>query len=472
MDSRPAVEGHRDARHAWLLLAGAALATCVGALFNRFPLTYPDSSNYLDNAIDLTHWHRPWFFFRPLAYDVFLTPFATGLTIWLLPLVQGLLVAIAVRLALRTAGVDLPGGTFLALLGGLSVLTGLSWFSGQIMPDVFTSIMILLTFVVLWAPDDARWRGLIVPAGLLSLAIATHISHFLIYPVMWSVGVVARAASARPARAWPEAGRAAVRGGLPLLLALGAVIGPNYIRFRQPVLSRSAPLFTLARLMGAGAAQPYLERVCPEKSYALCAELGHLPVTMDDFLWDPAGPAQRAFAAMERGDSTLLQQAPEIVAGTIRQEWRAVLRSGLRDAALQLVSFGQYGEGFSRHVGATLERLGPATVRAYQGSRQVSQTLPAAALTRVHYVVVCAGFAVLLVLLPRWRRPQDGPFCALVALVLLGILVNADVLGSLSQVHPRYAARVIWLVPLLGAVAVLRWRDARREPSVLFSDQV
>jgi drug/metabolite transporter (DMT)-like permease len=71
----------------------------------------------------------------------------------------------------------------------------------------------------------------------------------------------------------------------------------------------------------------------------------------------------------------------------------------------------------------------------------------------------------MLVLLPQWRRPQDGPFCALVALVVLGILVNADVLGSLSRVHPRYAAPVIWLVPLLGAVAVLRWLDARREPS-------
>jgi len=132
-------------------LLAAALTTCVAALFNRFPLTYSDSGNYLDNAIDLIHLKKPWFFFRPLAYGAFLTPFATPFTIWLLPLAQGLLVAVAIRLALRTAGIHLTERFFVGLLGALSVLTSLSWFSGQIMPDVFTPIVILLSFVMLWA---------------------------------------------------------------------------------------------------------------------------------------------------------------------------------------------------------------------------------------------------------------------------------------------------------------------------------
>src|SRR5215213_5473389 len=87
----------------WRALLVAALLTCVLALYNHFPLTYSDSGNYLDNARDLLRGHRPWFFFRPLTYGVFLMPFATPFTLWLLPVAQGFIIAAAVELALRAA---------------------------------------------------------------------------------------------------------------------------------------------------------------------------------------------------------------------------------------------------------------------------------------------------------------------------------------------------------------------------------
>jgi hypothetical protein len=77
----------------WRPLLGAAVVSCVLALYNGFPLAYSDSGNYLDNAIALLHGRRPWFFFRPATYGAFLAPFASAGTLWLLPVAQGLLVA-------------------------------------------------------------------------------------------------------------------------------------------------------------------------------------------------------------------------------------------------------------------------------------------------------------------------------------------------------------------------------------------
>ena len=85
-----------------------------------FPLTYSDTGNYLDNARDLVRGHRPWFFFRPLTYGVFLVPFASSFTLWLLPVAQGLLVAGVVDLALRSASVALSGCSLVGLFAVLS----------------------------------------------------------------------------------------------------------------------------------------------------------------------------------------------------------------------------------------------------------------------------------------------------------------------------------------------------------------
>jgi hypothetical protein len=167
---------------------------------------------------------------------------------------------------------------------------------------------------------------------------------------------------------------------------------------------------------------------------------------------------------MARGDSTFLREAPLIVVGTLRQEWPAILGRSLRATAEQLGTFGIHpGEhSFSASVAASLERLGPGTVRAYGASRQVNRALPIGAATRLHYVAVGAALLALLWCLPglggrRYRRVR-----ILVATVFLGVVVNAGVLATLSTVHPRYQSRVVWLVVLVGAVAALQAAEKRR----------
>jgi hypothetical protein len=453
----------------WRPLLVAALLTCVLALYNHFPLTYSDTGNYLDNARDLLRGHRPWFFFRPLTYGVFLVPFANSFTLWLLPLAQGLLVAGAVDLALRGASVSLSGRSLVGLFAVLSSVTSLSWFSGQIMPDIFTPIVILLSFVLVWAPlstERTPWLSL----ALLSFAIAAHLSHFPLYCVLLLAGLGARLATDPTVRSWRRARLLALRAGGPLAAAMLIVLAPNYAFHRQAVLSRSSSIFALAHLVEVGAAQRYLEQACPARRYALCAERTELRADTDWFLWSATGPRARSEPAMARGDSTFLREAPLIVAGTLRQEWPAVLARSVRATAEQLVMFGIHpGEhSFSAEVAAAMERLGPGAARAYRASRQVNHALPTSAATRLHYAAVVGALLALLWCLPRLRGSRHRPFRILVATVFLGLVVNAGALASLSTIHPRYQSRAVWLVVLVGAVAVLRFvddRGAKRRPA-------
>ena len=257
----------------------------------------------------------------------------------------------------------------------------------------------------------------------------------------------------------------ALRTGGPLAVALLIVVAPNYVFHRQAVLSRSSSIFALAHLVEVGAAQRYLERVCPVRRYALCAERDELRADTDWFLWSATGPRARSDTAMARGDSTFLREAPLIVAGTVRQEWPAVLAGSLRATAEQLVTFGIHpGEhSFSDEVAAAMERLGPGAARAYRASRQVNGTR--CRLARPPDCTTPPSAARLLALLwcvPQLRGSRHRPFRILVATVFLGLVVNAGVLASLSTIHPRYQSRAVWLVVLVGAVAALRFADDRK----------
>lgn len=441
----------------------AALLTCVVALCNRFPLTYPDTGNYLDNAYAIAHGERPWFFFRPLTYGALLVPFARPHLLWLVPVLQGFLVAWVADLALRSAAVSLGTRAFLGLFAGLSVGTSLSWVTGQLMPDVFTSIVVLLSFVMLWDNERLGRHERWLAAGLLGLAIATHLSHLPLYALLLAVGLLVRGpglgVSGPRRRLLPLAFGAAV----PLLLAVGLVMAPNYWVYGDPVLSRSSALFSLARLVGDGSAQRYLDRACPVRHYVLCADRASLRPDVDWFLWDAAGPRARYEPAMQRGDSTFLREAPDIVSGTLRQEWPSVIRASLRNAGLQLLTFGLYpGEySFSPTVERAMERLGPAALRGYRRSGQVRDTLPLTAANLVQYAVVGLSVLLLLACLPALHGPTHRPFRALATTVGAGVALHAMVVASLAAVHPRYQSRVVWLLPLLAAVAVQQVAETR-----------
>jgi hypothetical protein len=448
----------------WLLrLLPAALLTCALALYNHFPLTYPDTGNYLQNAFAIAHGRAPWFFYRPLVYGVFLVPFASPVTIWLVPLAQGLLVAYLVDLSLRVAAVPLSTRGFVTLFAGLSAFTSLPWFSAQIMPDIFTSFVILLCFVSVWGGERQRARERWAAAALLAFAIGCHLSHFPLYAMLVAATLAGRLVIDRAARSWRRFTPLALRAIAPLVVAAGTLIGSNYYFHREPVLSRSSPLFALAQLVGEGLAQRYLDVACPTQQYLLCSERASLRPDLDWFLWASDGTWKRHEAELERGGSTFLREASAIVAGTWRQEWSAAVGASLRNTVLQLRTAGHHpGElAFSSSVEEAMAQLDPGTLRAYRASRQVRKSLPVEAASRVEYAAVGLGLLVLLGCLPALRGRTLAPLRTLIATVCLGVVFNALVMASLAKVHPRYQSRVVWLVPLIGAVAAVGAVGAR-----------
>ncbi len=451
----------------------AAVLVASVALMNRFPLTYYDSASYLKKAYAFTHAARPLslhiedyrsfqphdgtpfsnpFFYRPAPYTLFLVPFADPATLWALPFVQGLLAAFVVVLALRAAGVTLSTLAFVLLFAGLSACTSLPWFAAQVMPDLFTGLLVLLTYATLWGEGRLSPQLRRAAAALLTLALATHLSHLPLYCGLLAIGVACRVVIERVPI---DVGDVMLRAMTPLLVAVTALVGCNFLFTRKPVLSESSALFYLARLVGDGTAQRYLDRVCPARGYLLCDERGKLPSDSDAFLWSPSGAWSKY-----QNDPRFLAEAGPIVRGTLWQEWPAEIAAAVRNATKQL---GRVSTDLDLHqsdaqVRPMMARLGAPTLAAYDASLQARHALPLTAAGEVQVWVVVLSLMALLVTVP-YGAAQGGRAAGLVWMTLAGVLLNAAVMGALSSVHDRYESRVIWLVPL-AAFAVLATRQA------------
>src|SRR5262249_34821447 len=171
--------------------------------------------------------------------------------------------AFLVDLTIRVAAVPLSTRGFLALFAGMSAFTSLPWFSGQIMPDIFTSVVILLCFVCVWSDErqtlSERWMA----GALLAFAIGCHLSHIPLYGMLIVATLTGRILVDRALRSWRRYVPLALRAVAPLVVAVGLLIGSNYSFPREPLFSHPSSLFAVAHLVQAGLAPPRLAPPCP-----------------------------------------------------------------------------------------------------------------------------------------------------------------------------------------------------------------
>lgn len=427
---------------AWLVpVAGAALLW--PALYNGFPLIFSDTGTYVSQAMEL---HLGWD--RPPFYSFLVMALGWGRTLWPPTLAQCLLVGWLIdktrRVVAPEAGTVAGAAIFIVLVAA----TALPWTAAQIMPDIFTPMMVLAFAVLVLAPGLGRFEILALMAAI-GTAILVHLSNLPIYAGL-CLAVLASCALPRRRLRW-----AALL--LPFALGLAGLSGVNLIASGRLSPSPYGATFVLARLLSDGPARATLARNCATERWRLCAYRGDLPRSADGFLWRADSPLYRA-----GGPERLIRQTRAIVVRTVEAEPGRVLRDAGADFARQLVTFAP-GSGlrpWRATAGRAISRdFPPATVARFAASRQARGLLAVfpwlAALDRAVAVLGMAATAAYVLaeaVATRHRRLAAPRLFAFSAIVLLALLGNAAVTGTLSGPHDRYQSRVVWLAVLSGSM--------------------
>ena len=121
------------------------------ALWNGYPIVFADTGTYLSQAM---HGYLGWD--RPVFYSFFIWPLHLGLTTWPVIVVQSCLTVLVLDLTRRAF--DLAAWWLLALTVLLSLATWLPWTVSEVMPDLFTPLLVLLLSLLMFAA--ARFRRL------------------------------------------------------------------------------------------------------------------------------------------------------------------------------------------------------------------------------------------------------------------------------------------------------------------------
>ena len=365
---------------------------------------------------------------------------ASSTGFWLLALFDALVSALTLELALvRLFGLGLRRR--LLILAGMTLLTPLPWYASYLMPDLYAGLLVLAAAFLVFAWDRLRPAERI-GTGLLYLgSITFHLSHLLL-----AAGLLAMAV------ALPVAGSGRMarlrRLGLPLLAAVGLLLGAGYVGFGAATLTPHGAPFLLARSWEDGPARAYLERTCPSMDWAICPHLGELADTAQEFLWRP----HDSYWAMDLPTrAALREEEGAIVLAAVLAEPTAQLRASLAQLAVQLGRFGLDDLVVGRGAAVTPDDYTfvylPANPAALWGL---------GGFTRLTYASTIAAAVGLAAWWATRGAQADPTGRQLILMVVAALVMNAAVCGILSGPQPRYQGRVVWLLPLLAGALLLQ----------------
>ena len=431
------------------VLAGALLLIWP-AFFNGYPLLFSDSGAFLHQTLGpLMIWDKPY------IYGPFLHTFHWRISLWGPVIAQGLILSHLLWLTLRLMRGDATPLWHFVLCAFAALTTAAPFSAALLMPDIFAPIVVLGLFLLGFggAALTRFERGYLV--AVVALGIAAHLAHLPLALGLWVIALLLRV--------WRYPTRLLAMA-LPVVLGVAVLFVTNAIGHGRFALSPYGASFMLARLQEDGPATALLKARCPDTGWYLCAFTDRLPMPTNDFLWAPDSPVNRDATGQPRflGGMLLAPEAGQIVTETLRADPLGVARAMAGNALVQLGSFGigdtldevhftvairpRIAEGFPARELAALDQA-----RQAQGLLKDALT----PLNPLHLLVVLLALPVLA--WAAWRG--QGPTLAFALFLLAAVLGNALICGGLSAPHPRYGARIMWLLPV---AAFLCWPHRRK----------
>ena len=435
----------------WILASAAMLLALIApALWNGFPLIFPDTGGYLDRPILGTLGMG-----RSALYGLFLY---TGIpfSFWPNVVLQSALTIWLIVLTMRALGLGGRPWLALSIVAMLAVCTSLPWFSGQLMPDILFPAAVLALYLLSFRNEQLKHWERFTLAAVIVFAIPSHMAAagmcVAVIVALWLLGQIKPLGLPKP-RLWLATG--SIAAGIALCPISNFAITDNF------TFTPGGNSFLFGRLIEDGIIARYLGDHCPDAALRLCGYQANLPENADEWLWDGDSPfrklgAEKGFAAEERTITrATLERYPLMHASTaavaaIKQFSTFQTEIGVEDNAPTV-------QMFADHF--------PQLFAQFMRARQQAEHFDVARLNYLHVPVAALAVAGLGVALFRRRMKITQEAVALCLVILLALVANATICGVFSHPVDRYQSRVVLLAPLAMALLIAqRWQISASSP--------
>lgn len=428
----------------WGAVFVSTMFIMVAAFYNRFPLVNPDSGTYISSGILL---QRP--MDRPITYGLLIRLFSLNhLNLWFAIFVQcftmaWLLVQI-IKQQLREAFQPIIA---LVIVAFLSLFSSLSWISSELIADVYTTMALLSLLLLIQLPLGHKKQLLLF--AIYTCAIATHLSHLLIFVALIVLLFVAAAAF------YKNELLKTIRKNLAIALLLTL----STLTVTSHSASRSGHLFFMASFLEKGVLKEYLNQTCPTINYDICKYKDTLKEDFNYFLWNTGGPLVLA------GGRDKVKPEYDIIIHHIITSPKLVyhfIKRSIVFCIRQSYTF-QIGDGNTplltdEYIYFVMEHYMPQHFKDYNNSRQSLNLLEQDIIKAngvFKYVIIISCIALPILLIANRKKFKKSFYFFLWACIALCMLNIIDC-AVFAQVNGRYGCRVIWLIPMLSILAFLQ----------------
>lgn len=426
------------------------------ALYNRFPLLYPDSMSYLEDgplvarALFL-HKLSADYGGRSFIYCLGILPLHWNVTAWPIIALNALLSAYFIWLVMRSILGAQRGRDYLVLVVLLSFLTSLAWFASLVMPDILGPVAYLGIYLLVFARESLTRTEHVIVAVFSWWAIASHATH-----LMLAAGLCVLFALLMALRRGLMRGRFRAVGEIVVIISLVAVahLALHDYLYGKPSLNGKRLPFLMARVIADGPGYWYLDHHCGQVKFTICNYTDELPMDTDDFLWAPDGVWQRA---SEQTKARLREEETALVLGTLRDYPREQLSKSAENFWHQLITFDLSLFHPNDWVSHEFDSILPHQRSVYLQCRQARDALPDQLFTSIQLCTVIVSILLIAVCTSRMWSRRSPRLAGLSLVIVSTVIANAFVTGILSMVENRFQSRVIWLIPFLAGILVLDW---------------
>jgi hypothetical protein len=428
-----------------------ALFLCIPAFINGFPFLFADTGTYLVGGFqgivsDI----------RPITYGVFMRHASLMESFWLVILLQGLFVSWVIHLFFAVFSRRPVEMRPLICIGLLTLVTGIGEVAGMLMPDIFASLMILCSIILLFAGPLKTWKWIVLTL-LFGFSVASHHSNaYIMFGVLLCLilligfSYLKKISPIVPLR----------RFGLVFAITLVGYFTIPALHWKyggEFFWSKSKSVFLTNRINQMGLLKPFLREHCATASYNLCGSIDQIPY---DFLWDTSSPMYKN-GGMAANDPFY----SEMLGGFFSDPYyvKKFAIKSVENGVIQFFNFeGKliYKEIESGYPFQVFQEILPEFINSIKRSEQYADRWDSRNTQLFQRFAVMAGWLLLLgVLIWRWPYAVDRQVKLIILVVLLSLAANAFVCGGISMVDMRFQHRVIWIVPL---VAFWIWTDYRK----------
>jgi len=424
-----------------------AVVLCSHAIYNGFPLVYPDTGTYISACFE--HFlPRD----RPLVYSFFIRHVSLATSLWIPVFVQSAIVSWLVLLLFRHVGKrNEPYRLHFFTLILLSLTTGIAVNTGQLIADVFTPVVLLTSGFLLFVPELSRGTKIAL-CVLFIFSVTTHLSHL---PMALGIAAWVLISSfifrKRATSIFNFFRSLKFLVLLPIAILFVCIL--NYsVAGKWQFRADAQHVFMMNRLIQCGIMDDYLDSNCSKHSISLCNYKNTLHQM--DFLWDAKSALNDHYGwngwdkAKPEYDSII-----HAVFSNGKYVRKFFYRSWI-DGCTQLVSFKTGTTPKMTEQDALYTSIHwhfPKLLESYTHSRQNTSGLNYSIFNFIQniFVKICGVLFFLLLFIPRFSKLLTPRMRAFGWLTIFGMIFNAFTVVTFAMIDDRYQARLIWLIPLL-----------------------